>query len=641
MATLDAFAGHVELDQVLSDFIRRIEKPEVFLSSSSQHSEAARNAAKAFYDFAATSVEKEVASRLPFKELSVGGFDAEQIWGQIEPFGQLVSKRTKRLIKRMGKEPKLLTETAEQEIDSLLRDDGEDAEEGSQGSEQSEDEIESDMEDSDVVEDDVDTRKSAAKSERDLLATEDEFLRLDDMEKFVEEAETKEQGQNDDEGGAMGEFDHQSDSELNEMMFAGGEEDEVTMRDQDSGEEEEEEEEEEKEGDPILKKRGDEIMFDDFFGRKQPRQVKKARVMPPPPQSQDEIQEEREMRESAPKAAVAPPPRPNAPFHPEALSDKTKQELEAKTLAEQIGRLEESAIAEKPWPLRGEVKAGDRPMNSALEVDLDFDTTVRPPPVPTEEATQSLEDMIKKRIADHQFDDVVRVVPPPIEKKRKLIELDDSKAKEGLGELYESEYVRAKTGGGVVDKDERLRQEAKLLYRQVCAALDSLTHFHFAPKPVLEDMEVKVAVPAIAMEEALPMGVSEAALQAPEEVYSSKAKGGEIQGEGEKSREDRKRLRQQIKRKVKNKDKEQELQRINKALSEGGEASVLGRKSLSKSVGKKKKGQKVVDNGGSVDYGNSRAVFAKLQDEREQGEAGKLKKRKSVDVSTKSAHIKL
>ena len=39
--------------------------------------------------------------------------------------------------------------------------------------------------------------------------------------------------------------------------------------------------------------------------------------------------------------------------------------------------------------------AARRPLNSALELDLDFERQVRPPPQPTEEATASLEDLIK------------------------------------------------------------------------------------------------------------------------------------------------------------------------------------------------------------------------------------------------------
>lgn len=44
-------------------------------------------------------------------------------------------------------------------------------------------------------------------------------------------------------------------------------------------------------------------------------------------------------------------------------------------LQEQIRALEAEAIGEKEWTMRGEASAGGRPLNSALEVDLDFDTT--------------------------------------------------------------------------------------------------------------------------------------------------------------------------------------------------------------------------------------------------------------------------
>lgn len=50
-----------------------------------------------------------------------------------------------------------------------------------------------------------------------------------------------------------------------------------------------------------------------------------------------------------------------------------------------------------------QVTAAKRPKNSALEVDLDFEHNVRPPPVITEEVTASLEDMIKKRILEVSY----------------------------------------------------------------------------------------------------------------------------------------------------------------------------------------------------------------------------------------------
>lgn len=39
-------------------------------------------------------------------------------------------------------------------------------------------------------------------------------------------------------------------------------------------------------------------------------------------------------------------------------------------------------------------------MNSALEVDLDFEHNVRPTPVITEEVTASIEELIQKRILE-------------------------------------------------------------------------------------------------------------------------------------------------------------------------------------------------------------------------------------------------
>ena len=47
-----------------------------------------------------------------------------------------------------------------------------------------------------------------------------------------------------------------------------------------------------------------------------------------------------------------------------------------------------------------QVTAAKRPKNSALEVDLDFEHNMKPPPAVTEELTASLEDLIKKRIIE-------------------------------------------------------------------------------------------------------------------------------------------------------------------------------------------------------------------------------------------------
>ena len=71
---------------------------------------------------------------------------------------------------------------------------------------------------------------------------------------------------------------------------------------------------------------------------------------------------------------------------------------------------------------------GSRPLNSALEVDLDFERALKPPPLPTEEFTMSLEDLIKRRIAELQFDDPMRKAAPTTELQKDFAEIDDKKA---------------------------------------------------------------------------------------------------------------------------------------------------------------------------------------------------------------------
>lgn len=70
--------------------------------------------------------------------------------------------------------------------------------------------------------------------------------------------------------------------------------------------------------------------------------------------------------------------------------------------------------------------------------------------------------------------------------------------------MYEEEYVRAKTGNAAEDKDEATRSQARLLLKGLFAKLDALSHFHFAPKPIIKEMTVQSEVPALAMEEVAP-----------------------------------------------------------------------------------------------------------------------------------------
>lgn len=70
-----------------------------------------------------------------------------------------------------------------------------------------------------------------------------------------------------------------------------------------------------------------------------------------------------------------------------------------------------------------QVNASKRPKNSALEVDLDWERNVKPPPVITEEVSQSIEEIIMKRIADGLFDDVQKAPSLPSKAPREMKEM--------------------------------------------------------------------------------------------------------------------------------------------------------------------------------------------------------------------------
>ena len=218
----------------------------------------------------------------------------------------------------------------------------------------------------------------------------------------------------------------------------------------------------------------------------------------------------------------------------------------------QIRSLEDEALAEKPWAMRGEVGGTQRPENSLLENMPEFEQAAKIAPTITIEHTETLEEMIRRRIIDEDWDDVVPRELPDIKGKvnGELPEVSQEKSKLGLGELYEREYLKKAAGYDVeaVEKqseEEKAKTEIKALFATLCSKLDALSNYHFAPRPIAEDVEIRLSnAPAIALEEILPLHVSDARAFAPEDIYSAK-RGREsvLKGESEMDQSARKRLR--------------------------------------------------------------------------------------------------
>lgn len=253
-------------------------------------------------------------------------------------------------------------------------------------------------------------------------------------------------------------------------------------------------------------------------------------------------------------------------------SRRSAHERRQAKLAEEISKMESELVAKRAWVLSGEASAASRPVNSLLEQDLDFEHAGKPIPVITEEVSEEIEDLVKRRILAGEFDEVVKRRPNadvPADVRRGLIELDDSKAKQSLAEIYEEEHVKnANPDSYVSAKDEKLRKEEKeieAMWKDVSAKLDSLSSWHYKPKPAAPSLTVVADVATVTMEDAQPttaQGVSGGeSMIAPQEVYNPSkdtAEKGEVVAKSglpvarqEMSREDKVRRRRREKERIK------------------------------------------------------------------------------------------
>lgn len=253
-------------------------------------------------------------------------------------------------------------------------------------------------------------------------------------------------------------------------------------------------------------------------------------------------------------------------------SRRSAHERRQAKLAEEISKMESELVAKRAWVLSGEASGASRPVNSLLEQDLDFEHAGKPVPVITEEVSEEIEDLVKRRILEGEFDEVVKRRPNadvPADVRRGLIELDDSKAKQSLAEIYEEEHIKnANPDSYVSAKDEKLRKEEKeieAMWKDVSAKLDSLSSWHYKPKPAAPSLTVVADIATVTMEDAQPttaQGVSGGeSMIAPQEVYNPSkdtAEKGEVVAKSglpvarqEMSREDKVRRRRREKERIK------------------------------------------------------------------------------------------
>ncbi|KAM0982432.1 hypothetical protein PS2_015093 [Malus domestica] len=516
-------------------------EPTQLLAPSPALSQTARAALQSLF-----SSIRPFTPKSPFDQLLVDGFDAEQIWQQIDLQSQPLISTLRRDLKRFEKNPdenKTLKVVVQGEKKVLeARSQGLKAEFG--GFE----------EELDGFDDDGDDEEAEEEEEEDEGSESEEVDREDEEER--EESESEGEGNNAIEDGFFKIKDLKKSLEESEAMEYGLDKTDKKKKKRGDDDDNEDDEDEEDEGLGDLAIGDDEddkdkfARYEDFYGGKKEKPSKRRSKLVDESEDlgtndgeEDEKDEEEDDQDEDDQEGD----------ENEQEDDKqtalSTHEKKLKKLQSQIEEMEKANLEPKSWIMQGEVTAATRPKNSALEVDLDFEHNVRPAPVITEEVTTSIEDMIKKRIEEGRFDDVQKAPTLPSKAPREFKELDENKSKKGLADVYEEEYVqKTSLSSAPLSLTDKQKDEASKLFKKLCLKLDALSHFHFTPKPVIEDMSVQANVPALAMEEIAPVAVSDAAMLAPEEVFSGK---GDIKEETELTQAERKRRRANKKRKFK------------------------------------------------------------------------------------------
>ncbi|TEB35007.1 Mpp10 protein [Coprinellus micaceus] len=166
----------------------------------------------------------------------------------------------------------------------------------------------------------------------------------------------------------------------------------------------------------------------------------------------------------------------------ESMNDLTTHERRMAELKDQIAELELENVGQRSWTLMGEADARARPQNSLLEEDLEFERTMKPTPVITEEAVHSLEELIK-----------IRILEKPVRRRYR-----DGKLKKEHDEIEEQ-------------------------WDNICNKLDALSNAHYVPKQPKSLISSVSNISTATMESALPTTRSAASMLAPEEVFAAES----------------------------------------------------------------------------------------------------------------------
>nr|XP_060611762.1 U3 small nucleolar ribonucleoprotein protein MPP10 [Anolis sagrei ordinatus] len=660
---MEASASAGRLKSCLDVLSSATARPELFLSVQEGLAGNFISLTKTLYDFH-KALGSDIISGSPLKELVVENFDEEQIWQQLElqnnaalgHFQEAIAKSVKEeadisLLQPLEEEEEEEEESNEDQVDAEdqieeepeiqndhLEEESDQSEKKSRLKATETHSFSDEDSDIDFDIDELEQRtkrlKKAVKKAGETSIVDDRFFKLYEMEAALDASEKKESKakDEDDDGGDDDDVDYFEDI--------------ISEDDEDDGEEEF--------GKASMKltKSARDLKYKDYFDPVDDHEgfASESKDDGEDEQSEgadddddddgeeeeaiDEMEEDEDDIEQTEKDNLSEPSKRvtfSLPYDSDGEEDthtfqgkaekspevKSSFEKRQEKLSEKIKKLESELLTEKPWQLKGEVTAQKRPENSLLEEMLLFDHAVKMAPMITEETTLQLEDIIKRRIKDQAWDDVVRKEKPkedPFEYKKRLT-LDHEKSKLSLAEIYEQEYLKLNQNKSE-EEEKPEHAEIKKMMDSLFLKLDALSNFHFTPKPPVPEVKIVSNLPAITMEEVAPVNVSDAALLAPEEV-KEKSKGGDVKADAEKSSTDKKRERRKKKlaRRIKLREKEKRQKLLEKKAEENPRFTKKASAAELKKLTKEGRTSLLKDDGKDKALKSSKAFFSQLQDQ--------------------------
>ncbi|EQC42676.1 hypothetical protein SDRG_00404 [Saprolegnia diclina VS20] len=577
-----------------------LEKPEAFFTPSDDVATTIAHFTKYLFD---QGKQCPTTPKTPLDTLYVDGFDADQIWEQLKLQNEPVAKEVGRYVKRVVKNPKSVVlfhagadedEQADDDDEMDNDDDDNEKDDNELSVEEEQDEDDDEAMNSDDDDDEAPKKKRAApkkaskkrKRVPDAEGIEDGFFDWDEMEKAAEEEENEDSM--DDDAEDLEDDDEDDDDEDEDGLFEDG---------------------------GVNEKKA---TYKDFFEGGSDDDADGGND-----DDEDEVEAEVDAEDAASDDEDNAPS--TSSNKRKALTEDEEEDVAERgilsshqrrmaNLHSQIESLEEEALGDKPWALKGEVKAAARPENSLLEATLEYDRPTRVAPTITVEVTQALEEIIKERIREDQYDDVIRKFAVNENAQREVADLSMEKSKEGLGDIYEKEYMKNAMGFEDTSDMKKEQEEIEAMFQKLCWKLDALSNFHFTPKPVVREMAVQSTAPAITMEEAVPIGVSDATMAAPEEVYDKKRKRDAVVRSQEEMSQDERKAARNAKKHARRKERKQKdaderlVAKINPGMGNKYEKKKMLEGLTAKNVTKGKEIE-----GSTRQFSNSSEFFTKLQ----------------------------